>query len=186
MDRGTEYYRRFREEGDESGLAELIREYKDGLILYLYGVVGDLSAAEELAEDCFVLLGTRKPKDKGKASFKTWLYAIGRNLAIDHLRKRKRKRDVPLEDAPELADGEAELERAYLREERKIAVHRAMRLLKPDYRQALWLLYFEDMSHKEVAAVMKKSVHATETLAYRARAALKNELEKEGIVDENL
>lgn len=186
MDRGAECYRRFRENGDESGLVELIRAYKDGLIFFLSGIIGDLRAAEELAEDCFVLLGTKKPKDKGRGSFKTWLYAIGRNLARDYLRQQKRKRAVPLEDAPEPADEEAELERAYLREERKIAVHRAMGRLKPDYRQVLWLLYFEDMSHKEAAAVMGRTAHATETLAYRARAALKQELEKEGIVDENL
>lgn len=186
MDNGAENYRRFRENGDESGLAELIREYKDGLIFFLSGIVGDLRAAEELAEDCFVLLGTKKPKDKGKGSFKTWLYAIGRNLALDHLRGQRRKRTVPLEDTPALTDEKAELERAYLREERKIAVHRAMERLKPDYRQILWLLYFEDMRHREAAAVMGKTVHATETLAYRARAALKKELEREGIDDEDL
>ena len=186
MDKGAECYRRFRENGDESGLVELIREYKDGLIFFLSGIVGDLRAAEELAEDCFVLLGTKKPKDKGRGSFKTWLYAIGRNLALDWLRKQKRTRTVSLEDAPELTDGEAELERAYLREERKIALRRAMGRLKPDCRQVLWLLYFEDMRHKEAAAVMGKTVHGTETLAYRARAALKKELEREGITDEDL
>ena len=186
MDKGSESYRRFRENGDESGLVELIRDYKDGLIFFLSGIVGDLRAAEELAEDCFVLLGAKKPKDKGKGSFKTWLYAIGRNLALDYLRKQKRNRAVPLEDAPEQTGEEAELERACLREERKIAVRRAMDRLKPDHRQALWLLYFEEMSHKEAAAVMKKSVHATEALAYRARLALKKELEKEGISDEDL
>ena len=186
MDRGSENYRRFREEGDESGLVALIRDYKDGLILYLFGVTGDARAAEELAEDCFVLLGTKKPKDHGGASFKTWLYAIGRHLAIDYLRKQKRKRTVPLEEAPDLPDEEDALERACLREERNITLHRAMRRLKPAYRQALWLLYFEDMSYKEIAAVMKKSVHAAEMLAYRARAALKTELGKEGIADEDL
>ncbi len=186
MDTGSEYYRCFREEGDESGLAALIRDYKDGLILYLFGIVGDLHAAEDLTEDCFVLLGTKKPKDKGKASFKTWLYAIGRHLAIDYLRKQKKSHTVPLEEAPEPTDEEEALERAYLREERRVTLHRAMRRLKPAYRQALWLLYFEDMRYKEVAGVMKKSVHATEMLAFRARAALKEELEKEGIADEDL
>ena len=58
--------------------------------------------------------------------------------------------------------------------------------LKPDYRQVLWLTYFEELSNKETAAVMKKTVHSIETLVYRARNALKKQLEKEGFVYENV
>ena len=71
MDNGASSYRRFRENGDESGLVEIIRDYKDGLIFYLTGIVGDIHEAEDLVQDTFVLLGTKKPKDKGKGSFKT-------------------------------------------------------------------------------------------------------------------
>ena len=49
MDNGASSYRRFREDGDESGLIEIIRDYKDGLILYLASIVGDVHTAEELA-----------------------------------------------------------------------------------------------------------------------------------------
>lgn len=70
-DNGASSYRRFRDDGDESGLVEIIRDYKDGLIFYLNSFVGNIYTAEELAEDTFVLLGTKKPKDKGKGSFKT-------------------------------------------------------------------------------------------------------------------
>ena len=87
MDNGASSYRRFRDNGDVHGLDEIIIEYSDGLILYLTSVVGNIQTAEELAEDTFVLLGTKKPKFREKSSFKTWLYAIGRNIAIDHLRK---------------------------------------------------------------------------------------------------
>ncbi|MBQ5563953.1 MAG: RNA polymerase subunit sigma-24, partial [Clostridia bacterium] len=73
MDNGASSYRRFRNTGDESALIEIIRDYKDGLILYLSSIVGNIRTAEELAEDTFVLLGTKKPKDKGSSSFKTWL-----------------------------------------------------------------------------------------------------------------
>lgn len=186
MDNGASSYRRFREEGDESGLAEIIRDYKDGLILYLNGFVGDLRMAEELAMDTFVLLGVKKPRDKGKGSFKTWLYTIGRHVAIDHLRKGAKNAMPFLDDCLLLTDEEESLEAAYLREERKIAVHRALRKLKPDYRQILWLIYFEGFSNREAAAVMKKSVHAVETLVYRARKSLKSQLELEGFVYEEL
>ncbi len=185
MDKGTNCYRRFREEGDAGALAEIIIEYRDGLIFYLNSFVGDLGVAEELAEDTFVLLGTKKPRDKGTGSFKTWLYTIGRNIAINDLRKRARRGEVITEWCSELPQHQT-METAYLQQERKTAVHRAMGKLKREYRQILWLLYFEEFTCREAAAVMRRSVHSTETLAYRARKALKAELEKEGYTHEDI
>ena len=186
MDNGASSYRRFRNDGDEQGLVEIIKEYKDGLIFYLNSFVGNLSVAEELCEDTFVLLGTKKPKDKGLGSFKTWLYTIGRNIAIDYLRKQKGRKEMTLESVFNLSYEEQAFEDVFIKEEHKKALYSAMKKLKAEYRQVLWLIYFEDFSHKEVSAVMKKSVHSVETLAYRARTALKNELEKEGFNYEEL
>lgn len=186
MDNGAYNYRHFREQGDQNGLVEIIREYKDGLIFYLNSIVGNVHTAEELAEDTFVLLGTKKPRDKGKGSFKTWLYTIGRNIAIDNLRRNRAGCEVPDAEYAGIAADEENLEESYIREERKITVHRALGLLKPEYRQVLWLMYFEDLSAKEAALVMKKSVHSIETLVYRARKSLKLILETEGFIYEEL
>lgn len=186
MDNGASSYRRYREDGDESGLVEIIRDYKDGLILYLNSFVGNIHTAEELAEDTFVLLGIKKPKDKGKSSFKTWLYTIGRNMAIDYLRRNSQLTNISTQDFPELISEEQNLELAYIKEERKITVHRALGKLKSEYRQILWLIYFENFSNKQAATVMKKSVHSIETLVYRARKSLKSQLEKEGFIYEEL
>ena len=182
MDNGESSYRRFIT-GDDSGLVELIRDYKDGLIMYLNSFVRNLNTAEELCEDTFVKLAVKKPKFRGKSSFKTFLYAIGRNIALDFLKKRGG--NIPLDDLAEIS-GDCDIELSYIREERKAAVHRAMGKLKTEYRQALWLTYFEELSNKETAAVMKKSVHSVETLIYRARLALKSQLEKEGFQYEEL
>ena len=184
-DSGAFNYRRFRDGGDENGVVEIIIEYKDGLIFYLNSIVGNIHTAEELAEDTFVLLGTKKPRDKGTGSFKTWLYTIGRNIAIDSLRRRRKCELTDAEYVNTAAD-EASLEDSYIGEERKITVHRDLNSLKPEYRQVLWLLYFEDLSAKEAACVMKKSVHSIETLAYRARKSLKLILETEGFIYEEL
>ena len=186
MDNGASSYRRFRDNGDESGLVEIIRDYKDGLILYLNSFVGNIHTAEELAEDTFVLFGIKKPKDKGKGSFRTWLCTIGRNVAIDYLRRNSKRTEISIDECSELVSEEQDLELSYIQEERKITVHRAMRKLKSEYRQILWLIYFEGFSNKEVAAVMKKSVHNVETLVYRARKSLKSQLEMEGFVYEEL
>ena len=114
MDNGASSYRRFREDGDESGLIEIIRDYKDGLILYLNSFVGNIHTAEELAEDTFVLLGIKKPKDKGKGSFKTWLYTIGRNVAVDYLRRNSKRTEIFTEDCPGLVCEEQNIEIAYI------------------------------------------------------------------------
>jgi RNA polymerase sigma-70 factor (ECF subfamily) len=186
MDNGASCYRRFREDGDAEGLVELIRLYRDALIMYLCTFVRDFSTAEELAEDTFVYLGTKKPKDKGGYAFSTWLYTIARRLALSYLRKAKRRGEYLTENCGEIPQDEITLEESYIREERRITVHRAMRGLKPEYAQILWLVYFERMSVKDAARVMNKSAHNAETLVYRARNALKAKLLEEGFVYEDI
>lgn len=187
MDSGAASYRRFLD-GDNEGFVEIVRVYNDGLILYLNSFVNNISIADiadELAEDAFVKLGVKKPRYAGKSSFKTWLYAIGRNVAMDYIRKKAKERTVPLDACAEQTDEEL-LESRYIKEERKIILHRAMNNLKPEYRQVLWLIYFEGFSNKEVAKIMRKSVHAVESLASRARQSLRTKLNEEGFVYENL
>lgn len=184
MDAGAENYRRFLD-GDNDGIVAIVRDYKDGLILYLRSFAEDIYQAEELAEDTFVKLVTNRPRFGNKSSFKTWLYAIGRNVALDQARKRSRHREVSYEECPEIAE-EISLERSYLLEEQNIRLHGAMKKLKAEYRQILWLIYFEGFSNREAAGIMKRSTHSVETLVYRARLALKKQLEKEGFQYEKL
>lgn len=186
MDNGASSYRRFRDQGDENGLAEIIRQYRDGLVYYIFSIVGDTHAAEELCEDVFVLLGTKKPKDKGIGSFKTWLYTIGRNRALNYLKKHKEHTDISLDELSEFSDDRYAPERTVLIEQQRISLHDAMNRLKPEYRQILWLYYFEGFSLKEAAAILNKSVHSTETLIYRARQSLKSQLEMEDFQYEKL
>jgi len=185
MDNGASSYRRFLN-GDDEGLAELVRDYKDGLMLYLNGFVNNLSVAEELMEETFFKLITKRPRFDGKHSFKTWLYTVGRNLAIDHIRHSAKLSDVPLEELENYLKDEADLEKMYLVEERKIAVHRALKNLHTEYGQVLWLTYFEGFSNEEAGTVMKKNARQMKNLLYRAKIALKAELEKEGFVYEEL
>lgn len=184
MENGASSYRRFLD-GDDNGFVEIVRDHKDGLILYLNSFVDNIPLAEELAEDTFVKIGIRKPRFSGRSSFRTWLYAIGRNVAIDHLRKESRRRTEPIDSHADIADLES-LENTYISQEEKIAVHRAMGYLRAEYRQVLWLTYFEGFSNRETAQIMKKSVHSVETLLYRARQSLKKVLETEGYINEDL
>lgn len=185
LDSGSSSYRRFLD-GDEMGLVEIVRDYKDGLILYINSIVNNIHIAEELTEDTFVRLVVRRPADKGNSSFKTWLYTMGRNRAIDYLRHHKRHQKVLLDECADNTITTNSVEELYFREEKRRAVHLALGRLKPDYQQVLWLIYFENFSCKQAAKVMKKKVHAIEMLASRARKALSEELRKEGYTSEIL
>lgn len=184
MDQATKCYRQFLA-GDENGLVQLIRDYRDGLMLYINSYVSNLSVAEELTEDTFLKLVLKKPRFSARSSFKTWLYTIGRNLALDYLR-RNRKSTVCLDDCPEICDETEDLERRYIQQENQILLHHAMKKLKPEYRQVLWLVYFEGFRCAEVGKIMGKSEATTQTLVSRARYALKQKLLEEDFDYENL
>lgn len=180
----TQYYQKYLD-GDDQALTQIIYMFKDGLILYLSSYVRDISVAEALTEDTFVKLVLKRPKFSGHSSFKTWLYKIGKNIALDYLRC-SAKNSVSVEECYDLADDEKDLERNYIQKENKILLHRVVKMLKPEYQQILWLIYFENFSNKEAARILGKTTHNVETLVYRARKALKTKLIEEGYVYEKL
>ena len=178
MDKGAECYSRFLS-GDKDAIEEIIRDYKDGLVFYLSNLVGDFHRAEELTIDTFIKLFYEQPKFKGKCSFKTWLFAIGRYTALDYLRKNKRISEVSIDDALDISDRES-LEREYIRNEERFRLRQTIDKLKPEYSQVLYLIFFEGFDTGETARIMGKSNKQITDLLYRAKAALKREIEKEG------
>lgn len=184
MDNGASSYRRFLE-GDDEGIVEIIKDYKDGLILFLNRYVNNIHIAEELAEDTFFKIVTRKPRFTANGSFKTWLYTIGRNIAINHIRHTKKILDAPVEVIDGRSD-EFDLEKSYIREEQKIIIHRALSRINTDYSKVLYLKFFEDLNNKQIAMVLKKSRRQIENMLYQAKQSLKSELDKEGFHYEGL
>ncbi|WP_028517302.1 RNA polymerase sigma factor [Ruminococcus flavefaciens] len=183
MDNGASSYRRFLA-GDDEGLYEIICEYRTGLILYLNSFVQNIHTAEELTEDTFAEIAIRCPKFSEKSTFKTWLYAVGRNITAKFLRKNTKLSIVPLELQEYIAD-EENLESKYIKGEQKRIVHKALHSLKSEYRQVLYLSYFEEFSNAEAALIMKKSKRQIEALLYNAKQALRSELERSGFEYEN-
>ena len=184
MDNGESSYRRFLD-GDDEGISEIVREYKDGLVFYLNSIVGDVFLAEELMQDTFTKLVIKKPRFRGESAFKTWLYAIGRNLALDALRRGKTP-SVPLDEVENYIDEALSIEEKYLKTEENLRLRRALDSIRPEYAQALWLLYFESFTYKEAAVIMKKSAKQFDNIVFRAKRALRARLEKEGVVYEGL
>ncbi len=185
MENGAGSYRRFLS-GDNEGISEIVAEYKDGLILYLNGYVNNIYIAEELTEDTFFRLITKKPRFKEKSSFKSWLYAIGRNTAVDYIRHNSKTAITPIEDMENYLSDNESLERNYINEEAKIMLYRALMTLKPDYKTVLWLIYFEAFTNTETAMILGKSSRQLKNLLYRAKQSLKTTLEKEGFIYEEL
>lgn len=184
MDNGADSYRRFLE-GNDEGLAEIIRQYSDGLILYIDSFIRNIGVSEDIMEDVFVEIAIKKPKYSERSSFKTWLYSIAHHVAVDHIRKNSHYHNVPMDERQKLSD-ETDLEKSHIIKEQKIELYKAMSIMNPDYRQILYLIYFEDFSYDEAAKIMKKSGKQIKNLVYRAKEALRKELERRGFVYEEL
>ena len=121
MDNGASSYRRFLD-GDKQGLYELICEYRIPLIMYLNSIVRNMNTAEELTEDTFFELASRRPSFSEKSSFKTWLFSIGRNIAAKQFRKNPNEIIFSSEVYEQIADEES-LESSYFKTERDFLVH---------------------------------------------------------------
>lgn len=172
--------------GDDSAFEEIVTQYRDGLMLYICTFVKDINLAEEICEDVFVKLAIRRPRFYENGHFKTWLYTIGRNEAISTLRKIKRRSEIPLEEAAESICERQDLEKNYILTEQKRELHSALLQLNEGYREVLRLVYLEGFSNSEAARIMHKSNRQIENLLFRAKAALKEKLLKEGFVYEKL
>lgn len=166
--------------GDEKSLDELMRRYEAALILYITGYLHDVHEAEDLMIEVFTYLFTKKPaiRDGG---LKAYLYKTSRNMALQH--KRKWKACFSLEELTEEPESEALVEEAAQTAEQQHVLHVCMEQLNPDYRETLYLVYFEGMSYQEAGVVLKKSVKQITNIVYRGKQNLRGLLEKEGITD---
>ncbi len=182
MDDGASSYTRFLN-GDEKAFAEILDLYADNLIFFLNRYVRNTAVAQELSEDVFVELLIHKHRYNYKTSFKTYLFTIARNKAIDYLRKCARRPESAYECIEDEADT-ASLEDEFIKQEQLRALHSAMENLPENYRTVLHLIYFENMSYDEAGRVMRKSRKQIENLAYRARGSLRGILEKEDFLYE--
>ncbi|MBQ1848087.1 MAG: sigma-70 family RNA polymerase sigma factor [Clostridia bacterium] len=184
MEKGAENYEKYCN-GDNDGLTGLVEEYRGGLILYIYGIVRDMYAAEDLCEDTFYRLITKRPKfDGGKASFRTWLYRMARNIAYDAMRHENTIRFSEIEPEDAAAD-RTSLEDRYIDGERKRVLLEQIKKLSQNDRELLWLTYFEDMSAPEISKLTGKPVGNVNKALSRARQKLREYLKEEGYGNEN-
>ena len=179
MDNGASSYRRYLD-GDNSAFDEIIKEYFDSLVFFLNRYLRDLSAAEDIAMDAFADLIVNRHRYDFRVSLKTYLFMLGRSRALNYLKHRKILPMTDLEAAGEQPAKQETLEEMLLADERKRRINGALEQLPTDLREAVYLVYFEELSCDEAAKVMKKNRKQVYNLLYRAKNRLRTILGEEG------
>lgn len=186
MDEGKRLYEAFLR-GDKEAFAELVETLAEPLLLFINSYVHDYHLAEDLMEDCFADLLVKRPAFNGKARFKSFLFQIGKFKALNHLRRSRHFLWLSTDDEekPLVLKEEAAVLPELIADESRRELYRAVNRLPENYRQAIYLVYFEDLSYEEAAAVMGKSKKQIDNYLYRAKDKLAEALGKEGRENEN-
>ena len=170
-------------------LDELIVRYQHRLLRYLLYLTGHRETAEDLFQEVWMRVMTRGEQFNGKARFDTWLFAIARNLVIDHKRKRT------MSSLDELIEGASDDDRAMtcevvdgapspfdctanLEDREKIAA--ALLELDPLHREVLVLRFHEELSLEEIAKVTRAPLSTIKSRLYRGLAMIKPRLAQDG------
>lgn len=169
--------------GDEAAADILVERHGDALTIYIYGFTSNVQDAEDLMIEAFSLMFAKPRPVSEPGTFKGYLFKIGRNLASRH-RKKHVLQLISLEELVFEPKSEVLAETPLYFEERKKQLYDAMSRLKEDYRESLYLVYFEDMSYRQAASVMGKTENQVTKLIYRGKHSLKSILEKEGFTYE--
>ncbi|WP_268919907.1 RNA polymerase sigma factor [Acetivibrio mesophilus] len=160
----------------------LMERYGDALTLYINGYIHDIHEAEDLMIDAFSRMIIAKPR-LTQNGFKAYLYKTARNLALRHVTKRRRHCIFSLEGLENEPESEILVETVVQSEEQSRILRKCMEQLNHDYCEALYLLYFENMSYAQAAQVMGKSIKQIDHLLERGKKRLRPLLEREGITD---
>lgn len=152
-------------------LEAMFAAYYNDALFYALSLTKDKALAEDLVSAAF--FKALQTLDDENESFKSWLLTVVRNGYYSHLRRHKRQTEL---DERMHDEEEALLERIVKDEEYR-ALYHAIALLPPNYREAITLFYFENLTIKEMSRVLKKGETVVKTTLCRARIKLKELLE---------
>jgi len=139
-------------------------------------VVRDAAEADDISQDAFLRVWSHAASfDPKIARFTTWLYRIVLNLAFDRTRRRPL---APIEEAGDVPGRDPEPVERLIADEERCLLEQAMANLSERQRGAIALFHMEGLSGEEAAKVMNLSAKAFESLLGRARATLKEHVEK--------
>lgn len=160
--------------GDRHAALALTQRVTPRVLAYAARLLsGDRAEAEDVAQETMLRLWRVAPDwRQGETKVTTWAYRVATNLCIDRQRSRGRRRQVALDDAPEVADGARGVEGRLQEAGRMAALEAALAELPDRQRQAVVLRHLEGMTNPEIAAIMEIGVEAVESLTARGKRAL--------------
>jgi RNA polymerase sigma-70 factor (ECF subfamily) len=162
--------------GDTAGLAGLMDRHKDRLFRYLLRLVGDEAVAEDLFQQSWIRVAERIGRYDRSRPFAPWFFAVARNLALDHLRRRRPEslEEQPEPQAPATPDADP-FARALARQQgARLAA--AVAELAPLDREVLSLRFEEELALPELAHRLDVPLPTAKARLYRALGRLREKL----------
>ena len=156
-------------EKEKAPFEEVYEEQFSNIYNFVYGQVLHRERAEDLVSDIFIKAMTHYDSyDPSKASVRTWLTNIARNTLIDEFRKLgTRGAQLSLDDEENEIDPSFEDEYQIYEEEQVRDVQTLLSKLKPEERELLTMIYFENMSNEEIASVLGINAKAVSARHHR-------------------
>jgi RNA polymerase sigma-70 factor (ECF subfamily) len=172
-------------QGDKAAFGRLMEAYQGPVYNLAYRMLRNANEAEEAAQEAFIRAFTKLDSYDPKRKFSTWMLTITSNYCIDLIRKRRQimlSIDEPLPPHPALqSERSAGPESQLVQSERADVVQALLQELPEDYRQAVVLRYWYEMSYSEIAETMETSVSAIKSRLFRARRQLAEAGEEMGL-----
>jgi RNA polymerase sigma-70 factor (ECF subfamily) len=163
-------------DGNKDAFGKLIDAYQTPVFNLAYRMLSNADEAEQAAQEAFIRAWTRLDSYNPQHKFSTWLLSITSNYCIDLIRKRRKQLlsiDGPLPPHPALTSEQSKGPEAQaVQGEEQEVVQALLQSLPEEYRQAVVLRYWYDMSYDEIAEVMKTTVSAIKSRLFRARRQL--------------
>ncbi len=167
------------QEGDGEAYGQLIERYKSKVFSLAYGMIGNRSEADDLAQEVFIKAFYALPRFQFRSEFGTWLYRIAVNHVRDYLRKNKHRLDeVSIHGLGETIPGASgsSFEERQLAGRRRTLVQTALRRLPEKYRSILVLRDMQELPYEEISRILAISSGTVDSRLHRARKRLREKL----------
>jgi len=172
--------------GDGRAFEDLARGQERALYRHAARIVGPGADAEDVVQDA-LLSAWKSIRSFEGTSFRAWLFRIVTNRALDRVRAKKRRSELPLEPSEgeevtwaEPADPAPELADVASTREALVVVEQALREVPEEQRAALLLRDVEGFAYEEIAIITNAEIGTVKSRIYRARVAVRNTLVRRG------
>ncbi len=164
-------------DGCRHAFAALVERHYDRIYRLAWRLVGSRDRAEDIAQEVCVKLATAIRSFRGDAKLSTWIHRVAYTTAVDYLRVHQRTVALSPSDMVQLVDATADTGAAPDEDD---GIWQAVRELPPQQRDAILLVYAEEMSHAEAAAILECSEKTVSWHIHEAKKKLKIMLKAAG------